>query len=240
MRPLLRLRYPPASRAAAAGQETVERPVVKRWPGILLLLCLSMAAPSPLSATAEKFSPEARWELYFSPQGGAAAAIIRSLDQARQSVLVQAYSFTSAPIAKALVAAHKRGVRVEVVLDKSQRTEKYSSADFLAHAGIKTYIDAAHAIAHNKVMIIDERIVITGSFNFTRAAEERNAENLLIIQDARLASLYLEDWRRHAAHSEPHTGRGEVGKPAGQQDDRWLDKVFDLLENQIGKIRKAP
>ena len=68
---------------------------------------------------------------------------------------MQAYSFTSAPIAKALVDAKRRGLDVAIILDKSQRTEKYSSADFLAHADIPTFIDAAHAIAHNKVMVID-------------------------------------------------------------------------------------
>jgi phosphatidylserine/phosphatidylglycerophosphate/cardiolipin synthase-like enzyme len=80
---------------------------------------------------------------------------------------VQAYSFTSALIAKALVDAHKRGVRVQVILDKSQRTEQYSSADFLANQRVPTTIDANHAISHNKVMVIDGEIVITGSFNFT-------------------------------------------------------------------------
>jgi phosphatidylserine/phosphatidylglycerophosphate/cardiolipin synthase-like enzyme len=85
--------------------------------------------------------------------------------------LVQAYSFTSAPIANALVDAHKRGVNVQVILDKSQRTEKYSSADFVARAGIPTFIDAKHAIAHNKIMVIDGYEILTGSFNFTKAAE---------------------------------------------------------------------
>src|SRR5215475_14190405 len=91
------------------------------------------------------------------------------------------YSFTSAPIAKALLDAHKRGVQVQVILDKSQRTEKYSSADFLANQGVPTMIDAEHAIAHNKVMIIDGKTVLTGSFTFTKAAQTQNAENLLII-----------------------------------------------------------
>ena len=99
---------------------------------------------------------------------------------------MQAYSFTSAPIAKALLNAHKRGIKVEVILDKSQRSQKYSSADFLANSGILTRIDAAHAIAHNKVIIIDSEIIITGSFNFSRAADEKNAENLLIIRDKAL------------------------------------------------------
>jgi phosphatidylserine/phosphatidylglycerophosphate/cardiolipin synthase-like enzyme len=81
--------------------------------------------------------------------------VVRELDAAKSSVLVQAYSFTSVKIAKALVDAHKRGVKVNVVLDKSQRGEEYSSADFVLHAGISTLIDAQHAIAHNKIMIVD-------------------------------------------------------------------------------------
>ena len=87
-------------------------------------------------------------EVFFSPQGGCTEAVVRALNRATSTVLVQAYSFTSAPITKALVDAHRRGVTVQVILDRSQRTEKYLSADFVAHAGIPTYIDAAHAIAH--------------------------------------------------------------------------------------------
>jgi phosphatidylserine/phosphatidylglycerophosphate/cardiolipin synthase-like enzyme len=83
--------------------------------------------------------------------------VVDALDHAKNSVFVQAYSFTSAPIAKALVDAHKRGVKVQVILDKSNRTEKYSSADFVAHAGIPCSIDAKHPISHNKVIIVDGR-----------------------------------------------------------------------------------
>lgn len=93
----------------------------------------------------------------------------------------RAYSLTRAPIAKALVDARKRGVRVQVILDKSQRREKYTEADFLLHAGVPTFIDDRHAIAHNKIMIVDGATIVTGSFNFTKAAEEGNAENLLVI-----------------------------------------------------------
>lgn len=106
-----------------------------------------------------------------------------------------------------MVDAHKRGVKVQVVLDKSQRTEKYSSADFLAHAGVPVSIDAKHKIAHNKVMIIDSETVITGSFNFTKLAEEGNAENLLVIRSKDLAAKYIDNWNKHAEHSEPYTGR---------------------------------
>lgn len=145
-------------------------------------------------------------QVYFSPRGGCTDAAVHTIDRAQSQILVQAYSFTSAPIAEALVRAHRRGVSVQVILDKSQRSEKYSSATFLANAGIPTLIDAKHAIAHNKIMIVDNHTVITGSFNFTKAAEESNAENLLVIQDASLAAQYANNWRAHSQHAEPYAG----------------------------------
>jgi phosphatidylserine/phosphatidylglycerophosphate/cardiolipin synthase-like enzyme len=146
-------------------------------------------------------------EVCFSPKGGCTEAIVKALDAAKKTVFVQAYSFTSAPIAKALVEAHKRGVKVEVILDKSQKTEKYSEADFLVNEGISTKIDAKHAIAHNKVMVIDGETVLTGSFNFTKAAEENNAENLLVVKSATLADAYTKNWQEHAKHCDDYKGK---------------------------------
>jgi phosphatidylserine/phosphatidylglycerophosphate/cardiolipin synthase-like enzyme len=91
---------------------------------------------------------------------------------------------------------------------KSQRTEKYFSADFLANQGVPTMIDANHAIAHHKVIVIDGEVVITGSFNFTKAAQEKNAENLLLIRDQTLAAQYTQNWETHRQHSQPYVGRG--------------------------------
>jgi len=150
-------------------------------------------------------------QVFFSPKGGCTEAVVENVGKAKSNILVQAYSFTSAPIAKALVDAAKRGVKVQVILDKSQRTEKYSDADFLLHEGVPTFIDAKHAIAHNKIIIIDSHTILTGSFNFTKAAEENNAENLLVIDDAALAKKYTENWQSHLAHSEPYTdGKGTM------------------------------
>jgi phosphatidylserine/phosphatidylglycerophosphate/cardiolipin synthase-like enzyme len=170
-------------------------------PILLLSIFLLLSPVSPFA------QDHPSWSVYFSPRGGCTETIVRELDHAKTSVLVQAYSFTSAPIAKALLDAHKRRVRVQVLLDKSQRTEKYSSATFLFNQGIPVKIDAAHAIAHNKVMVIDGETVITGSFNFTKAAEEKNAENLFVIRDRRLAELYTRNWQEHERHSEAYTGR---------------------------------
>jgi phosphatidylserine/phosphatidylglycerophosphate/cardiolipin synthase-like enzyme len=145
--------------------------------------------------------------VYFSPKGGATEAVVEELDRAQKSILIQAYSFTSKPIAEALLQAHKRGVQIQVILDSSQKTEKYSEADFLLHTGVTVLIDGKHAIAHNKVIIVDDAVVVTGSFNFTKQAEHSNAENLLVIRDPELAQQYTENWRRHAAHSEPYLGK---------------------------------
>ena len=147
---------------------------------------------------------QAAIQAYFSPKGGASRAIADALDEATESVFVQAYSFTSDPIAAALARAKRRGVDVQVVLDKSQKEHKQSKATAMRHARIPVWIDDKHGIAHNKVMIIDKKIVVTGSFNFTTSAEGRNAENLLIIKDPKLAARYLANWESHRAHSEDY------------------------------------
>jgi phosphatidylserine/phosphatidylglycerophosphate/cardiolipin synthase-like enzyme len=174
----------------------------------LLILLFGLCCLPACQPIVEADRPPPVIEVRFSPKGGCTEAVVRQLDAARSRVLVQAYSFTSAPIAKALVEAHNRGVDVKVILDDSQRSEKYTSADFVAHAGIPTFIDAKHAIAHNKVMVIDGETIITGSFNFTKAAEEKNAENLLVIRDKALAKKYEDNWQRHWDHSEEYQGRG--------------------------------
>jgi phosphatidylserine/phosphatidylglycerophosphate/cardiolipin synthase-like enzyme len=174
--------------------------------------CARLCSTRPLIllarvALAAEVTP-ARVAVYFSPSGGATDAVVREVHAATQQILVQAYSFTSAPIAKALVDAHKRGVKIFAVLDKSNETDKYSAATFLVNAGVQTLIDDQHAIAHNKVMVIDGATIITGSFNFTRAAEEKNAENLLVIKDApELVKAYEATIQAHAAHAHPYARR---------------------------------
>ena len=148
--------------------------------------------------------------VYFSPNGGCTDAILSQINQAKTEILLQAYSFTSQPIAQALIQAHKRGVKISAVLDKSNRGRKYSAATFLKNMGIPVFIDASHAIAHNKIMIIDNRVVITGSFNFTQAAENKNAENLLILDDLpELTRAYKENFQQHLSHAVPYPGLEE-------------------------------
>jgi phosphatidylserine/phosphatidylglycerophosphate/cardiolipin synthase-like enzyme len=170
---------------------------------LTFILLLTFAIPANADNTFHNISGT----VYFSPSGGCTEAIVNEINSAKSEIYVEAYSFTSAPIAKALVNAHKKGVQVEVILDRSQKGKRYTTATFLANAGIPTYIDPVHAIAHNKVMVIDKETVITGSFNFTKAAEEKNAENLLILKSKELASLYLSNWFKHKSHSDSYEGR---------------------------------
>jgi phosphatidylserine/phosphatidylglycerophosphate/cardiolipin synthase-like enzyme len=173
---------------------------------LILVVIIALMSISP--AHAEQFRATGTIDAYFSPHGGCTEAIVKELYHAKTEILVQAYSFTSKPIARAIVDARKRGIDIEVILDKSQRSQKYSSADFVAHAGIPTYIDSAHAIAHNKIMIIDRSILITGSFNFTKSAEENNAENLLIIRGNKpLVDRYIQNFNEHEGHSARYEGR---------------------------------
>jgi hypothetical protein len=151
---------------------------------------------------------------YFSPGGGCTNAIVNEIRQARQQIFVQAYSFTSVPIAQALVEARSRGVAVYIILDKSQLNEPSSGIDFVAQAGIPTLIDSSHAIAHNKVMLIDQQTIITGSFNFTTSAEQHNAENLLIIRGRPdVYQAYESNFRHHYEHCQPYQGRSVPSAP---------------------------
>ncbi len=172
---------------------------------VLVLFAALCGTAFPLSAQQASPTPA----VYFSPYGGCTQAVVAALDAANESVYLQAYGFTSPEIAGALARARRRGVRVEVILDKSNRAQRRGALTLLTEAGVAVWIDACHAIAHNKVILIDRATVITGSFNFTQAAESRNAENLLILRDPALAARYLANWEEHRRHSEP-CGPGAV------------------------------
>jgi len=177
-----------------------------------ILVLLSLCVVSPTWAACPSYAPAcspAQVAVTFSPRGGTTQLIVQALQAAQQSLLVQAYGFTSAPIVKAVLDAHARGVEVLAILDKSNATDRYSAATLLSNAGIRTLIDAQHAIAHNKVMVIDHATILTGSFNFTKAAEEKNAENLVVITDApALVQAYEQNIQQHAAHAKPYQRKG--------------------------------
>lgn len=132
----------------------------------------------------------------FTPAESCAELIVAAIDGARAQIRVQAYSFTQKDIAAALIRAEKRGVDVGVIIDRQHAFEKSGMMPKLSEAGVTVLVDSVKGLAHSKVMIIDAVIVITGSYNFTSAAEHRNAENLLIVADPGLAARYLMNWQK--------------------------------------------
>jgi len=138
----------------------------------------------------------------FTPPSGCGTVIASRISKAQESIHVQAYGFTSGEIAKALINANNRGVKVRVLLDKSNIGAKYSKMRDLRKAGIEVLIDEVSGIAHNKIIIIDGSAVITGSFNFTTSADIRNTENVIIVQNKPLAQKYLQNW--HARYEMSH------------------------------------
>lgn len=165
----------------------------------------------------------------FVPADSCVAPIVAAIAAARAEIRVQAYGFTSAPILGALAAAKARGADVQVILDKSNdrrasddnadspRT-RYSGATYMANTGIPVWIDHAPAIAHNKLIVIDGRLVIGGSYNYTIAAERRNAENVTFIDSPEVAAWFLANWasRRDASYPFRSEAAGTgAGRSAG-------------------------
>ena len=141
-------------------------------------------------------------QVYFSPDGGCTDGVLKAIAEAKSEILIQAYSFRSPVMAQALIDAHKKGIKIELIIDKSERQEGLTPPTMMANAGIPVHLDGKHAVANNRVFIIDNKTVITGSFNFNSASEEMNAENLLILQSKPLATLYRNNWLTHRKHGE--------------------------------------
>ena len=157
---------------------------------------------APAGAIAQTPAATASVSACFTPPSGCGAMIVDLVGKAAASIRVQAYVFTSAPIIQALAAAHRRGVDVQVVLDRVNDRGRYSRATFLARAGVPVWIDRAPAIAHSKIIILDGETVIGGSFNYSRAADTRNAENVTVMRGQEVAAAFGRNWEARRAASE--------------------------------------
>jgi phosphatidylserine/phosphatidylglycerophosphate/cardiolipin synthase-like enzyme len=149
----------------------------------------------------------------FAPQDRVDQMIIDAINGAQKQVLVQAFSFTHHGIAHALIDAHRRGVEVALIADREQaETLRNSMVSAIAGAGVPVTLDDQHAAAHNKIIVIDAGAancaVITGSFNFTFAAQNQNAENAVVLRgNPPLCDAYRDNWQRHHAHALPYRAR---------------------------------
>lgn len=134
----------------------------------------------------------------FSPEGSAQKLVMNTLNSTHHAINLMGYSFTSPEVVKALIAAKRRGVDVRVVLDSKANQGRASVAaiNLLVNAGIEVRTVDNYKIMHDKVAIIDDVTVQTGSFNYTRAAQRSNSENVVVMwQMPEVAQVYLEHWQ---------------------------------------------
>jgi len=130
----------------------------------------------------------------FTPGANCETEIIAAISNAKKEILVQAYSFTSENIANALLAAHKRGVATKIIYDKKAAKERYSQIPRLSILGINTIPDKVRGLQHCKLILIDGTLVLTGSYNYSNGARDKNAENLVIISSPDLAKAFVANW----------------------------------------------
>lgn len=157
------------------------------------LLIQNTHLPPPISEVSITSVPEA-WDVCFTPNQSCLPKIVKYVDNAKSSILLLGYSFTSKPITQALIRAKKRGVKIRIVLDHSQKSQKHSQEVIqeLCKTHIELRFDYSVKIAHNKIIVIDNQYTVTGSYNWTHSAEFKNAENLVFIHSPEIAKKYTE------------------------------------------------
>jgi len=187
--------------ACAAEAQTVAPPVSQTPPAV------------PVSQMPPTVPARGTVQVAFTPWDNAEAMIVEAIRRAKQQILVQAFSFTSRTLANALVAAKRRGVDVQLMADREQTFSGESSRiPDLVQAGIPVVLEVRYQSAHNKVMVVDagtaDGAVITGSYNWTYAAQYKNAENVLILRhNPDVVNAYAANWRRQVAEALPYAAQ---------------------------------
>jgi phosphatidylserine/phosphatidylglycerophosphate/cardiolipin synthase-like enzyme len=183
-------------------------PARAAWRAVLLAVALAAASAAAAPRT---FPATGEVEVAFTPGDAIDNLIIGAIGGAKRQVLVHAFTFTHRRIAQALVAARRRGVDVSVLADREQaRAVPQNVLADLVAGGVAVWLDGNFQNAHNKVIVIDpdepHPITITGSYNYTIAAQRHNAENVVVLRDnAPIAKAYRDNWRRLKANATPWT-----------------------------------
>jgi phosphatidylserine/phosphatidylglycerophosphate/cardiolipin synthase-like enzyme len=166
---------------------------------------LALLAVSSLAAVRAD-EPLAKWSVCFTPRDTCATHMVREVEAAKKTVLVQAYHLTSARLAKALVQTQKRGVEVRVMLDR-RGWGRSSVVDALAHSGVPIWVGS------QQILIIDGETLVTGTFSAASTAQETSSENLLVLRSRELAMRYAANWEEHLGSSQRYQGRSSGVAP---------------------------
>jgi phosphatidylserine/phosphatidylglycerophosphate/cardiolipin synthase-like enzyme len=130
----------------------------------------------------------------FSPHGGCKNSVIDEIKNAKAEILIAMYYFTDNDITNAVCESKKRGVNIRVVLDKSQKVGKYNKSVRLVENDIPVRYDTRDGLMHDKFAVIDDTVLVTGSFNWTKSADEKNRENIMIIKNPEIAKIFSNEF----------------------------------------------
>lgn len=174
----------------------------------------------------------------FTPSMDCRDKILSAINKAETEILIQSYMFTDAEIAEALIKAHKRNVNVLVIYDKRYLGKTADKIGALKQAGINTFADAIAGIAHSKVMVIDRQTTLTGSYNFTEAAQERNVENLVLIEDEDVANQFARQWFTRYTVQEEKIEKDKK-KEAASEEEKEQGKRKMTKKKEIEKPKRV-
>lgn len=177
-----------------------------------------------LISSCTTLNPEAN--VCFTPGGDCLGTIAAEIGRARSDLLIQAHALNAKVVADAVVRAKESGVSVEIILDRSSGVAQNNATYFSSLNGIPAYIDGRHHTADGTVIIIDKETVITGSFNLTKEAQDRDSQNVMILHSDRAASEYINNWNEHKNHSDEF-------KPRAPKPER-----HSKIEKKNGKKKK--
>jgi len=144
-------------------------------------------------------------EVYFSPEDGVAKHVLQRLNTAKRSITFMTFSYTEDKISDAMIAKVKAGLAVRGVFESQNAGGTGSDFNRLKQGGVDVLEDGNCYILHHKVIVIDERTVLTGSYNFIGSAEKDNDENLVIVDDPNLARAYVDEFERVYAQAQAPT-----------------------------------
>lgn len=160
----------------------------------LIPIILSILCTSPLFAAN---IPTGDITVLFSPGDECGKVILDKINSAKKSIELSIYLLTSRVLSQALVAAAKRGVAVRVFVDGEEAREYYSKANFLKKNGLLVKFEKGDGLMHNKFCIIDDKLLITGSYNWTTSADLRNDENVIFINSEEVARIYRIQFEKY-------------------------------------------
>lgn len=179
-------------------------------------------------------------ESHFSAGEGIEWVVERELDAAGKNIDAAIYAFTSRPLAQALVDAHNRGVKVRVIVDPSGASSPYGKATYLFEHGIDVRTEKGAGLMHHKFALIDDSVLITGSFNWTAAAENENDENILVLRGyLRIFRSYSCEFERLWREAKVYTGKMPETCEVSATDLRVLRKHVEEQVKVCGKVTRV-